>query len=211
MHILTCLSLMSTSETYSVFTCHLSLTSLLLLHTLFFVSLHFSISPCPCCKVRLISTCSLLIWLNDRTFLICPIYLIVPWTNKVHPPPTHTHTQRTFLFSSLDFLELRFSFLSSARPPYLFATVPILWGHHFTSVCFSFSSFPFVRVHCVWLPSTASLCSFPPPLLLCLCSIITAVDSSSDGKCFLFPFSPSLSFNLHRSLFLTKQITYWLL
>lgn len=97
----------------------------------------------------------------------------------------------------LYFVQLPFSFLQSARLLHLFATAPILWGHHFTSVCFSFSSFSFVKVHCVRLFSYEYLCSFPPPLLQRLSSVITALDSSSDGKCF---FIPLLSITLLPSL-----------
>lgn len=71
-------------------------------------------------------------------------------------------------------------------------------------VYFSFSPFLFLKVHCVRF-------SFPPPLLLCLSSVITALDSSSDGKCFSIPRSPSLPLILHLSLSFTKQITSWLL
>lgn len=71
-------------------------------------------------------------------------------------------------------------------------------------VYFSFSPFLFLKVHCVRL-------SLPPPLLLCLSSVITALDSSSDGKCFSIPCSPSLPLILHLFLSFTKQITSWLL
>lgn len=102
--------------------------------------------------------------------------------------------------------------LSSAhllRLIFFFSAVP--WGRHFTCMSFSFSPFPFVKVLCVQLFSCVHLRSFPPPLLRHLTSVITALDSSRDGKCFSIPLSPSLSLNLHRSLYLTKQITSWLL
>lgn len=73
--------------------------------------------------------------------------------------------------------------------------------------------FFFVRVHCVRLSPRVYLCSLPPPLSLRLSSVITALDSSSDGKCFsirLSPASPPPP-NLHLSPVLTKQMMSWLL
>ena len=100
------------------------------------------------------------------------------------------------LFPHLCHFVLCGAFFSSARLLHLFATVPIWWGHHSTRVCFFFffhsHLFLFVRVHCVRLSPRVYLCSFPPPLSLRLSSVITALDSSSDGKCFSIPLSPSL-------------------
>lgn len=80
-----------------------------------------------------------------------------------------------------------------------------------TCVYLSLSPYPFVKALYAQLFSCVYLQSFPPPLSLRLSSVITALDSSSDGKCFSIPLSPSLSLNRHRSLSLTKQITSWLL
>lgn len=132
----------------------------------------------------------------------------------------NSHTKKISFFSQLSLFFFLCHFvlsgpffpcLSSIRLLHLFATVPILWGHHFSCVYFSFSPFSFVKVHCEWLLPCVYLCSIPPPLSLHLSSVITALDSSSDGKCFSIPLSPSLPLNLHLSLFLTKQITSWLL
>lgn len=91
----------------------------------------------------------------------CFISLMVPWTNEL--TPLHTHALANEAFSQLFppfivvilyFMALLFfpTCLSSARLQHLFATVPILWGHHFTCVYFSFSPFPFVKAHSVRVP-----------------------------------------------------------
>lgn len=49
---------------------------------------------------------------------------------------------------------------------------------------------------------------FPPPHSPRLSSVITALDSSSDGKCFSIPLSPSLSLNLHLSIFFSPSKLY---
>lgn len=69
------------------------------------------------------------------------------WTHSPHMRTKEAFSQLS-LFSSifviLYFVELLFSpCLSSARLPHLFATVPILWGHHFTSVYFLILTFSF--------------------------------------------------------------------
>lgn len=143
------------------------------------------------------------------------------WTNEI-TPPKNTHLQRK-PFSQV-FLSLylcHFALSGAPTPPPPFFRTPAYYTYlqqcHFYGVitllvCVSHSHlFPFEKVHCVQLFSCVYLCSFPPPLLLRLTSVITALDSSSDGKCFSIPLSPSLSLNLHHSLFLTKQITSWLL
>lgn len=68
-------------------------------------------------------------------------------------------------------------------------------------IFYPLSPFPFVNgTLCAALFSyVPPLFSSTPPPPLRLTSIITALDSSSDGKCFSIPLSPSLSLNLRRS------------
>lgn len=134
---------------------------------------------------------------------------------KMNPLPcTHALTKQGF--SQLFFLLLLLLSVilcpSSAHLQHLFTAVPIWRGHPFKRVYLSSSPlFAFVKVHCVRSLLGVYLGSFPPPLLQRLSSIITALDSSSDGKCFSIPCSPSLPLNLHLSLSRSKQITSWLL
>lgn len=127
-----------------------------LLHLLTFTSLHLftSLSLVPLTLI-LICTSSVFACFNHQQGLLCYFFLMVIWT----PPPTTTLAKKslfmTFLFSFM-FVICSFwswfffsffapSYLSSIRPLHLFATVPILWGHHFTCVYFSFSPFSFCK------------------------------------------------------------------
>lgn len=146
------------------------------------------------------------------------LYLVILWINELTPrtcalkKPFHN-----FLFfpPSLSFCTSWSCFSPPAFLPHAYHTYLQqcqFYGVITLLVCiFWFSPFPFVKVHCVRRLPCVYLCSFPPPLSLLLGSVITALDSSSDGKCFSIPLSPSLPLNLHLSLFLTKQITSWLL
>lgn len=131
-------------------------------------------------------------------------------------PHSDLHTRKRSAFCNFFFLifSILFVFFPLPLPLCHTPTPPICNSRTFMGLplclCVFFPShlFLLLMLHCVQLFSRMYLRSFPPPPLLRLTSIITALDSSSDGKCFSIPLSPSLSLNLRRSPF---QITSWLL
>lgn len=131
---------------------------------------------------------------QDYFFFFFFLPLRVSWTNEPPPPP---HALKRSLFTtflcSLIFVILYFVELLFFRTPTaLICNSANFMGSSLHSCVFSILTFFFfVRVHCVRLSPLVYLCSLPPPLSLRLSSVITALDSSSDGKCFSIPLSPA--------------------
>lgn len=120
----------------------------------------------------------------------------------MNPLSLHTCTRKTRFFTNY------FAAFICHFVPFFFVGAPLIYSvaslkgsplQMSVSIILAFTGF-FVRAHCVrFLAWCVYLCSLPPTLLLSLSlslsqhltSIITALDSSNDGKCFSIPCSPS--------------------
>lgn len=111
-----------------------------------------------------------------------------------------TLTQLCFILASTFLVSFVVSFVVSFPPTPPFLDVPndsFDGGVVEAATCFPSSPFP--GVERVLFRSRVRRCRFPPPL----CSVIIALDSSRDGKCFSIP----RSLPPHLSPSHTKQIT----